>query len=192
MKKFFSNDKIMLVALIIALIGGIVDVVVYGLQNVGTTVYINALRMICGVVLLISYKKHAKNVMKGMMGALLMANLIMSLCYLNFMDYLIDKICIPVYIVLSIGIFLTHFLINGDHHSRNGLVLINTIFVILLFVNSLVWNIWWLQYCTSIWEIAAGILTAVSSPCLSYLIIWVETKLNDFRIERENKGWTEN
>ena len=80
MKKLFTNDTFflaMVLCSICEIIFAIITISVF--HNSDQACLVLNIRVLCVFALYISYKKHNKNVMKGMMGALLMAQLITAI-----------------------------------------------------------------------------------------------------------------
>ncbi len=137
---------------------------------------------VCVMALYASYRGHNKNVMKGLMGALLMAMLMMSVQRLKT-----DPLFGTVQTLLVAALMAEHFSINGRHQQSPKGVHANQVLAILIVVNAVVWNIvrpTTINAVFSILEIVVACSTVGSVVC-------IESKLDSFRAERENAGWTE-
>jgi len=199
MKKFFTNDKVFsLVA-----IGGFVCSLLYSIgcfafwSDILASTYASAaiLMVINGVAVLslyISYKKHAKNVMKGLIGVLLYGNFA-TVCTITFPytnTFTIDIVCSFALLALTFAILVNHFIINSDHKSRKNNVLLNQILAILIVIVAIIWPISWIQYLEGA-AIIFQFITSLGIICIVGTIVCVESRLDAYRIDREAAGWTQ-
>lgn len=107
---------------------------------------------LCVAALFVAYRNHSKNVQKGLLGAILMwylydevnyvvANIILNSStfteYNNFWGrgYIYMSIAT---MVLFAALFINHFIINGDRHSRSVNVFVNQLLVVVIAVISIV------------------------------------------------------
>ena len=95
--------------------------------------------------LYIAYKKHNKNVQKGLLGAVLMWYLYDEISYVvsEILSYGADSLYMA-YALLSFVtfglyavLFVNYFVISGDHHSRPGNVILNQVIVVIISLISL-------------------------------------------------------
>ena len=88
--------------------------------------------------------------------------------------------------VLFAALFVNHFIINGDHHSRSANVFINQLLVIALAVISIVSMIF---QCFVFSGDFAGILEATSwhigLAALVLMIAAYESRFNAYKLKRE-------
>jgi len=193
MKKLFVNDRFYLAMVLCAVIGNVLDTIIFAVvvNEFPISKVQLLIRVVCLIALYISYRKHSKNVMKGLMGALLMAQLLTAIGLLSNMNFPIDIICVPVFAVLSLLLLINHFVINSDHHSSPVMVRINQILGILLVVNEIIWagNLVITMYSTFI--LALQIANVIGCIGMVLSIICVESRLDAYRIDREVAGWTE-
>lgn len=155
----------------------------------------------CVVTLFIAYRGHNKNVQKGMLGAILMWYLYDEVNYV-VANIILDREVFRVYnnfwgrgyIYMSIAtmflfaaLFVNHFLINGDHHSRSVNVFINQLLVIIIAVISIVSMCF---QCVIFEGDAAGILEASSwhtgLAALVLMIAAYESRFNAYKLKRES------
>ena len=141
MKQFFQNVRNMkcfaLTAFCSGIICGIVFYLLSGSPDVQQPIYI-----IQGVLVLFIYRayaSHDKNVMKGLMGSLLMELILNELCYvfgfqrvriaeefsLGILPGVVFILVELVFFTLQIVLFINHFIINSDHHSSPERIQIN-------------------------------------------------------------------
>lgn len=195
--EFFSKDILMLFSMIIAVIASVVQAG----MNSKIISYFNAftfaVNAICVLVLFISYKKHDKNIMKGIMGAIFMLMLLRSAD--TFCSYL-QSIAEPTLLRVIFGglvtlliliLMVNHFLINGDRHSRPWNVKFNQIIFIVLMITELVVRLYYIIISDSVFlrvSYLVSIFTVISTICL---LICVETKLEGYKALREANGWVE-
>lgn len=119
MKKLFLNDKFYSFTVVLAAIGGILELA-YNKIVVDNGVFDEAplfLSAICSIFIYTSYKKHSKNVMKGMMGALLAGLLIYSFNLMSSLSVDALSITALVAFILTLLIFINHFIINAEHQA---------------------------------------------------------------------------
>jgi len=193
MKKLFTNDKFFLAMVLCAVIGEAVYACInifvyrYAIQAQFTLIF----RVLCVIFLYSSYRKHSKNVMKGMMGALLAAQLITAIQYLS--EFLIpaEYICLPLFAILSALIFINHFIINADHKASPSMVKLNQILVVLLFINDAVLEISWFAANPTSFCFVVSVANIIGFLGMSTSIVCVESRLDAYRLDREKAGWTE-
>jgi len=193
LSKVFANDKFYFFMTLISVIGGTYfafsQIFVWHGYDI-LSAYTLLIRVLCVIVLYISYKRHSKNVMKGMMSALLMAQMLGALSWtrdLSSESSVTDIIFITVFVASAILLFINHFIINESHHSRPVHIFFNQIFCILMSVDNFIWDLIWLPYITDTVEISATIVDMISFPCLIATVICVESRLDAYRIIRENE-----
>ena len=155
---------------------------------------------LCVIALYAAYRRHSKNVQKGMLGAILMWYLYDEVNYVvgsiifdstaftrynNFWGrgYILMSI---VTMVLFAALFVNHFIINGDHHSRSVNIFINQLLVIVIAVLSVVSMVF---QCFIFTGDAAGIMEAVSwhlgLAALVMMIAAYESRFNAYKLKRE-------
>ena len=206
---FFEKQNVMKTFAILATIFGFAAGIVYyfvdGAPDVQHIIF--AIQGILAFFLYYAYKRHDKNVMKGLLGSLLTILIVNELIsvYAYFLgQYAVaDKLDPFVgYLYLLVKsllvavqglIFLTHFIINADHHSSPALVKFNQVLLvsamILIICQELFgffalgiysWGYFIAQLCWFILEIS------------SYgVVVCIESKLDAFRILREAKAANE-
>jgi len=161
----------------------------FELYNV-TAGLVMLLTAVCVITLFASYKNHAKNVMKGMMGALLMA-LVISAFILVESRRVLDVICGWINVLLVLGFAVDHFMINGTHLASPAKIRVNQVLLAAIVVNKLVWDVLSILISATSTVIFAAILDVVATASIAGAVVCVETRLDAYRLKRESAGWTE-
>ncbi len=192
MKKLFTNDKFFLAMTLCAVVASALNVLlglfVWGLGLADCCSVLICFG--CVVVLYSSYKKHSKNVMKGMMGALLMNLLLGSIT--NFSIFGQEETAFLVSsLILNVVLFVNHFIINSDHHSSPCMVKMNQIIAGLNVLFYIIWNAFSICFEPSALNVIASVLNALGMCGLVISIVCVESRLDAYRLDREAAGWTE-
>jgi len=191
MKKLFENDTFFAITTVIAAFGLMFFGGYYLTQD--AALQTNGITYMCCAVfiitLFISYKKHAKNVMKGMMGAMLASMVISAFVMSVSMETAAEKACIPIYIFIALGLFINHFMINESRNPSPSKVRFNQVLVLLLAVDLIVLSIASISGQTG-GGVVACIINIFAYPCMAASIVCVESRLDAYRIDREAAGWT--
>ena len=156
--------------------------------------------VLCVSALYVAYRKHNKNVQKGLLGAVLMWYLYDEVNYV-VANIILDSEVFNVYnnfwgrgyiylsivtMVLFAALFVNHFIINGDHHSRSVNVFLNQLLVIALAVISIVSMIF---QCFLFSGDAASVLEALSwhigLAALVLMIAAYESRFDAYKRKRE-------
>ncbi len=193
MKKVFTNDKFFLAMVLFAVLGNLIYFASVVLYYMGGSFMLAQLPLLiealCALFLYSSYKKHSKNVMKGLMGAMLMGQLLYAISNLSVLSVPGDSIVVPIYAVLSAALFVNHFIINSDHHSSPSMIRLNQIIVCLLALDAAVWNLLWLVAEPSALNVICVLGFFFGLIGVSAVVVCVESRLDAYRIEREAKGY---
>ncbi len=198
MKKLFTSDRFFAVSLVLSTIGMIIYAtrmfcrafqtaeMIYWSYGLTHVVY-----PACLIVLFVTYKRHNKNVMKAMMGALMMTLVLDSFSYLqSFRAF--DVTFAIVYIMVAIGLFTNHMLINGTHCSSRKNVTVNQVLVLLLALGHIVWFVYTLpSFISDSWMTFSFVGYVLGYVFMAVAIICVESRLDAYRLDREAAGWTE-
>ncbi len=192
MKKLFTNDKFFSAMVIFAVLGNLIFFITAYIRLGGTS-FVTRLPMLisalCVLFIYSSYKKHSKNVTKGLMGAMLMGQLLFAISSLSAMSVPGTTVVVPVYVVLSAALFINHFIINSDHHSSPGMIRMNQVIVCLLTLDAVVWDVLWLIPCHSALSIVCDVACFFGLIGISASVVCVESRLDAYRIEREANGY---
>ncbi len=194
MKKLFTNDKFFMIAVVIAVIGNISNLfycIYKGLDVLGMDAMSSLIATGCLIGLQVSYNKHQKNVMKGMMGALLASVVISCASMLHEIEFTIDYVIAPVTIILALGLFANHFIINESHEAGPVNIRVNQILVMLIAIAMLMWNAIWFPYSDSWIGLLTTIVYMVGFVFTMVSVVCVESRLDAYRLDREAAGWTE-
>lgn len=204
---FFAKESTMRIAYIITVVLFGINIVFKGFIPLYSLMICDGMFLLCLVFLYRSFKRHNKNVQKGLIGAVLMwylydeVNYVLSGIVFNdavFTEY--SNAAGMAYIVLSIAtmvlfaaLFVNHFIINSDHHSRPMNVFINQLLIIAIAVISILSipmqvSVLMGQGLCSVGE---AITWHTGLAALVILIASYEARLDGYRIAREEAGWTE-
>lgn len=157
--------------------------------------------VLCVAALFIAYRKHNKNVQKGLLGAILMWYLYDEVNYvvanIIFDNEVFDRynnFWGRGYIYMSIAtmflfaaLFINHFIINGDHHSRSFNVFLNQLLVIVIAIISIVSMVF--QCFLFDGEFASSLEAISWHTGLSALVLMIaayESRFNAYKLKRES------
>lgn len=201
-QKFYEKDLVFLLFTILTIVMGVVSTALSIAHQKADFVLVPLITIIA-IVLYRSYKTHNKNVMKGLMGSVLMwlvvqdtsfmvevfkngqAAFVSSVDNLYGLFVVIRVVCV----LVTLGIFALHFVINSDHKSNPLFIELNQtlqLFLICLYMADIIVSAMALGY-ISIELVAFFIFKAG----LMNMVICIESKLDAYRIIREAKGWKE-
>jgi len=193
MKKLFTNDGFFLAMVLCAVVGGVISCLISIIcwDTSDQALILTIIKLLCVMALYISYKKHSKNVMKGLMGALLMAQLTVAINYLSSCYIPADRICYPILLILSALLFINHFIINSDHKASPAMVRINQLIILAIVLDCVAICITWsIAYPIplAIFVDVLGMIAAIGSYSA---VVCIESRLDAYRLDREAAGWTE-
>jgi len=194
MKKLFTNDKFFLATVLVAIFGTAIKAVANWIAFPETSglIVIEVLAALCVLVLFTSYRKHSKNVMKCIVGALLMLVLLYSISCLMDTNVIIAASIVKAFQVLfAAGLFITHNLINSDHHSNAGFIRFNQLLCVLIFLCEVVTTGLFMQINVTVLSKVADVIGAIGFASVVAAIVCVESRLDAYRLDREAAGWTE-
>ena len=206
MKQLFKSDKFFFAMTLTAVIGELAfclaSIIIWKFPLAYEASML--LRICCVIGLYISYRLHSKNVMKCLMGALLMAQVIAALSTLTdeALQLPIAGICYPIFAILSLLLFINHLIINSDHHSNPAMISLNQIVVLLLIINNTVLSLGMIKYgapfssadptsAQFIFHVICLIIDVIGFIGMTTIVVCIESRLDAYRIDRENAGWTE-
>lgn len=198
----FRSNAFFLIFSILSILTGLATTVLCVMDDNMERLFV-ALIAVIALVLYISYRRHQKNLMKGLMGSVLMwllvdeANYAINLFFSEreFFEAQFGEVY-PMYaavklitVLIILCVFALHFLINSDRHSSPMEVGANQSFCVLLIAGYVA------DICLDIF-FGAGydlsvIFLLVFKICLMNQVLCIEAKLDGFRQAREAKGWTE-
>jgi len=194
MKKLFTNDKFYLVMTICGSLGLVVFLfMMYFLS--GKEYILSRLALLvealCVFFLYVSYIKYSKNVMKGMMGALLMAILLAAINSFTALSLPVETVFAAIYLAVAVILFVSHFIINSNHHSKASFIKLNQALCLVYALNLLAWDGMWIIVDQSPMNIIASVINIVTGVGVMASVICVESRLDAYRLDREAAGWTE-
>ena len=203
LKQFFQSEKNMkgfaVVALIEGFVCGISFYLITGSPDVQQVIYI-----IQGVLVLCVYRAytaHDKNVMKGMLGALLMELILNELCYMfgflrvkaaeEFAAGAALGVCFvlieAVFFTLQVVLFINHFIINSDHHSSPARVRLNRRILFGLMLALVVQETFSIATLSSYtaFTVLQQILWFILEVSTYGFILCVESRIDEYKAARE-------
>ena len=198
MRKFFTNDTVFKICFFL---GVIFQACYLTFQNISAFVNSGEVELrltgffclACLIVVFISYWKHAKNLMKNMLGA----TLAMLYSMANFnpagAEWKIETAFRFISMILSLALFVNHFIINSDRHSSPVHININQWLLFFLTLNTVAWSVYMAFFNTAL-GVTGSVFEIVNM--IGYVgfygtIVCVESRLDAYRIDREKAGWTE-
>jgi len=193
LKKLFTNDKFFLVMTVTGFLGLVISVVLGVILYPGmySAWILNIAMALCHLFLYAAYKKYSKNVMKGLMGAVLFGAIIYTADSFLWNVSVLDYVCSISIFVMAVGLFITHFYINSEHHSKPGLIKLNQIIIIILTVVTIIWNVDWIIKYEDITIKLFCLVLMIGWPCIMATTVCIESRLDAYRLDREAAGWTE-
>lgn len=186
LKKFFTNDTVFALAMFFSVMFSLASALLKESTSDGLMFLLTAA---CCYFLYFSYKKHDKNLMKGLLGAELTILCMTAIRYMDVVEGIADTVFTFVIIGLYLALTFNHFVLNSSRFSNPTSVLLNQILSVAVLLVSIVWNL--LQVRGDVENVIYFLMGALNSFCQIYLIVYVESKLDAFREKREAGGWTE-
>jgi len=195
MKKLFTNDKFFFATVLMSVVGTIAFSI-YCLSTFPQYSYlavIMAFNAASTIALYVSYKKYSKNVMKGLVGFLLMGLLALTITSVFPLEWeqMFYTIVSLINLLVVVLLCVNHFVINSDHHSKNANVRLNQVLLFVMFVLFVVMAATWILGATGALAILYMIGIPIGSFGVTASVVCVESRLDAYRIDREKAGWTE-
>jgi len=193
MKKLFTNDKFFGAVVVLAIICTVLysAYLLAKLPGMFLCVVSDFVKGVCIAVLFISYQNHSKNVMKGMMGALLMQMFTTFLLGIGVYDSTFLNVLTIIHVVVIALLLINHFVINSSRNASPAAILLNQLFCILYAVIITCIMVYFFIIDESVLDKLSDVLNAVAAICTAAAIVCVESRLDAYRIDREAAGWTE-
>ena len=200
----FTNDKLFKASTIICAICTAIYIACFfswswnsGLADL-PWLFIDVITGVCAIVLYVSYRRHNKNLMKGITGFLL-ASILMDdvqsmVYYLSINDAF--SVFSIFYVVCAIIIVINHFIQSSSRKSNSVSVTVNQIVLLLDVLAVIVGYIFYMAASAdfinpSVVDYISTIAEGFNFVFICTIIICVESRLDSYRIDRENAGWTE-
>lgn len=198
----FKNDKLFKTSAIISVICTVIYIVCFFFWCQGPEdipwLFTDALLGVCSVVLYLSYSRHNKNLMKGIAGFLLgiiLMDDIQSLTYFISIDDPFSAFSI-FYLVCGTIFVINHFILCSNRKSNSVSVAINQV---VLLLDALALIIGYIFYMTtsvdfinpSVVDYISTIAEGINFIFICVMIICVESRLDAYKVDREDAGWTE-
>jgi len=188
MKKIFTNDMFFLASTVLSVLGMITLLIaefIGGQEFMSYNLTLSAFPL-CTLLLYISYKSHNKNVMKSLLGSLLMAMVISDVIYVTLND-----VFALFFMTCDILLFFSHLLINSDRHSSPLRVRFSQCVIAVYCIIEIIWTVIHLINACSIYDYVFTFSSAVAYLSTASVIVCVESRLDAYRLDREAAGWTE-
>ena len=201
--EIFANESFITATVAETLIFYAVNLVAKLLCGLYSLFIVDLVFFLCVAALFVAYKSHNKNVQKGLLGAVLMWYLYDEVNYVVG-SIIFDSEVFTVYnnfwgrgyiymsvatVVLFAALFVNHFIINGDHHSRSVNIFINQLLVVAIAALSIVSMVF---QCFVLSGDFASILEALSwHTGLASLVLMIaayESRFNAYKIKRETEA----
>ncbi|MBQ0091876.1 MAG: hypothetical protein KBS45_00925 [Clostridiales bacterium] len=197
----FAEEKFLAGSVAATLLFYAVNLVAKVLCGLYSLFIVDLIFFFCVVALFVAYRKHNKNVQKGLLGAVLMwylydevnyvvANIIFNGEVFDVYDNFWGRGYIYMSVatmVLFAALFVNHFIINGDHHSRSANVFLNQLLVIVIAVLSIV------SMCFQCFlfdgEFASSLEALSWHTGLAALVLMIaayESRFNAYKLKRES------
>ncbi len=146
----------------------------------------------------ISYKVHEKNIMKSLFGAIMMERVIASFnlltSHFSYEGYTFIKVETVITLLLYILLLVNHLILGYGHKANPSRVSLNRTVGFLLIVMSIINGVyemsWYIanpEYLDSIMPIIISLLVIISDAAIVLEILCIETKVDAYKIIRENK-----
>lgn len=197
---FFSRQNVLFGTVAATLVAFGVNLVSKIMCGFYAMFIIDVVFILCVIFLYIAYRRHNKNVQKGLLGAVLMWNLydefnfvVGNMVFASDLFTQYNKSCEPEYVILCTVnvilfgfLFVNHFIINSDHHSRPVNIFINQLLVIAIAVITIVslsFPVVWRNDFSVILEAVSWHIGQVVSIMM---IASYESVFDAYRIKREN------
>jgi len=196
-QNIFTNDEwFAAFTAVMAAAGGLEGILCFTTKSV--TFVMVPLVAVMGLFMFKAYKSHQKNMMKGLIGACLMWMLYEEVDFAGAVlvsersffisslegAYTFFSILKILNVILILVIFFLHFRINSEHHSRPVEIRVNQILNLQLIVFYAV------DIATQLFfgEISASqIVLMFFKTVLMFMVISIESRLDEYRIIRETK-----
>lgn len=145
-----------------------------------------AIQVLKGILILlipIAFDKHEKSLMKGLVGAAVMGEMMSAITWLgnthaDNLSFALDV----VYFVAALVIFVNHFLLSLDHNAKDNTILVSQITAVVLFLAGSIWDVLYAMQS----NILGTLIDILSMFAFAYIVISVETRVNDFKTARQN------
>lgn len=186
-------------ALVAGIVCGVSFYLISGSPDVQQPIYI--IQGILALFIYRAYAAHDKNVMKGLLGALLMELILNELCYIfgflrikiveEFeMSTALGVIFVAIEVVfftLQVILFINHFVINSDHHSSPVKVRFNQKVLFCLMSTIIVQEMFSIATLSSYtaYTVLQQILWFILEISTYGFIICIESKIDEYKALRE-------
>jgi len=190
-KNLFTNDLFFDIICLLSSIGIVVSAAaLYLFGGSLQELVLNIILMICLIGLYVSYVNHQKNVMKGLLGSLLMALLIDAiLACIGTKGFELVVGIVMAYLLFFINV--NHFIINDTHKSSPDKIYHSQVACLIVLIVTIIICALSNSVATSTAQKAFIVLYSICYYLAIVAVVCVESKLDSFRIRREAFGWSE-
>lgn len=195
-KKFFENDKIFYLAPWVCLVsyliydgftlfddGALEDSLYYVIYDIFTVA--------CMLGVTISFKKHEKNVMKALVGGILLleaSSRLTNFAYNALYDNgdTIHPAFSGIMFLLAVCLTINHFMLVSDHNAKPQTIKTNQLIILAMIIIDIIWE----AYCYVIEEysIVYSITYEIAYFTVLYVIVAVESKVDVFKLNRQQNN----
>lgn len=202
-EEIFAEEELLQTTVILSLVFFGANAIFKALAGMYTLAIGTVILFLCILFLFISFRKHNKNVQKGLFGAVLMYYLYdeITLLFGNIIfseagrvqystkEGTLYIVCNIITLVLYIALFINHFLINSDHHSKSVSVLFNLIIAIIFIAVSVLGIVFQLTvFKEAIYFALESISWHLGIILFVIMIVCYESLIDKYKVRREEFG----
>jgi len=198
LKKLFTNDSFFRLAALCGVVANVLGLIVRMLMGAaGTIDFPYSMKCLfegaCMLVLFLSYNRHNKNLMKGILGALLAVNLLTSVDIMPVMlGFPLDFTIAVAFFLLSLILFVNHFVMSSSRQSSPKNIYLNQIVsILLIMIPGVLWGVVGIVYDHSVPGVVTQAIDVIGFSGMIAAIVCIESRLDAYRLDRETAGWTE-
>jgi len=188
LKQFLCKDNVLYASLGLALLASAIEIsLCFGFEFQSRDLGFVLLYLMNAVFLLLlvaSYRKHEKNVMKCTVGIVLA---LMCVLYLMLITYCGFTTRFLIQFAAALCVLIAHLVINQDHTSSPRAVFVNQLFAVFFLILCVVS----IFFTAGTENASVAVFCELTAFFSIAVVICIETKLDSFRTNREAAGWTE-
>jgi len=193
LKKFFYNEKVLFImpwvyivcAMLYCYAGMKCD------ENYETFRLADAmLKGVIALFIVAAYQRHEKNIMKGLLGAVLMDCLLNALYgamhYIDIAGSAGNVVCSLLYLAGYLLLFTNHFVLAAGHQAKPATVKTNQIATIAIVAVVIVWKACGFDFNGSVFY---SVFSVVFDAAILGMVISIESKIDAYKTAREANGY---
>jgi len=192
MKKLFTSSALFGAAFLLTFVSLLALLVTDAVKGNGSFFqfrwFVVDIFLACEITMFVSYLNHNKNLMKGMMGATLMAVVMNGFSAATAAQGSANVVCGSLCTLLSVFLLIMHFFINSDRRASPNSVRINSAACVAF---ALLRVIWFIVDVSGGETFFNSLCYALSDMGIVATVVCIEARLDAFRTDREVAGWTE-